>query len=169
MAATPEFRLIIKAIEKKATKESKANKKLFDRFKTNKPKGLDKAFKQANKEVFAKIDCLDCSNCCRVAKPVFNLKDARMLATHFEMTTDDFIKKYLKPDPIYEFFTKKDVCPFIGQDNKCSVYEYRPSGCRTYPPAKLRLSPEQLEVIHASIGICPAVSQMVEKIKEQFA
>jgi hypothetical protein len=41
-------------------------------------------------------------------------------------------------------------------------------GCRTYPPAKLRLSPEQLHVLYENIGICPAVSEMVDRIKERF-
>lgn len=169
MAATPEFQKIIKEIKAKAKREERENRKLFKRFKTDKPKGLDKAFQKENEKAFAQIDCLDCSNCCRIAQPVFEMKDIRMLAKHFEITTDAFIAKYLKKDKVYEYLTKKLSCPFIGDDNKCSVYEFRPSGCRTYPPAKLRLTPPQLDVLEGNIGICPAISKMVENIKIQFA
>lgn len=137
--------------------------------KTNKPKGLEKAFKLAHDDVFSRTRCLDCANCCRVAQPVFEKPDIRRISKHFGMTSAAFIKKYLKPDPDYEFFTKKLPCVFLNDDNKCSIYEVRPMGCRTYPPAKLRLSPEQLHVIYDNIGICPAVNGIVDKIREQFA
>lgn len=168
MAATPRFQKIIAAIKQKARSQRRSNKKLFDRFKTNKPKGLDKAFKAVNDEVFAHTNCLECANCCRIAQPVFESVDVRRIARHLGMTSDSFIKTYLKPDPEYEYFTKKLPCTFLGDDNKCTIYEVRPMGCRTYPPAKLRLSPEQLDVIYENIGICPAVSEMVDKIKVQF-
>jgi len=169
MAATPEYALKIAAIKLKAKAERRENKKLFDVFKTNKPKGLDRAFQQVNDEAFAHTNCLDCANCCRVAQPVFEKPDINRIARHMNMSSADFIKKYLKPEPDYGYFTKKLPCVFLGDDNKCSIYEVRPAGCRTYPPAKLRLSPEQLDVIHDNIGICPAVSTMVENIKIRFS
>ena len=84
------------------------------------------------------------------------------------MTEKDFIKKYLKPHPDYEYLIKTLPCAFLAPDNRCSIYEIRPTGCRTYPPAKLRLTDEQLDVLHDNIGICPAVNEMVDKIKETF-
>jgi hypothetical protein len=84
------------------------------------------------------------------------------------MTSESFIKKYLKPHPDYEYLTKKLPCSFLNDDNKCSIYEIRPAGCRTYPPAKLRLTPEQLVVLHENVGICPAVNEMVDRIKERL-
>ncbi|HUM45625.1 MAG TPA: YkgJ family cysteine cluster protein [Chitinophagales bacterium] len=168
MAATLKFKLLIEKVKLKAKIQRRSNKKLFERFKTDKPKGLDKAFKIANDEVFSRINCLDCANCCRIAQPVFETPDVNRIAKHFAMTPDAFIKKYLKADPEYEYFTKKLPCTFLGEDNKCTIYEVRPMGCRTYPPAKLRLSPEQLDVIYENIGICPATSEIVDKIKAQF-
>jgi len=168
MAATPEYLKLIEQVKQKAKVERRKNKKLFERFKTDKPKGLDKAFKRAHDEAFSHINCLDCANCCRIAQPVFETPDVNRISKHFGMTKKSFIKKYLKPVPEYEFFTKKLPCVFLGDDNKCTIYAVRPMGCRTYPPAKLRLSPEQLDVVYENIGICPAVSEMVGKISEQF-
>ena len=168
MAATPEYLQRIAAIKIKAKAEKRENKKLFDHFKNNKPKGLDKAFKHVNDEVFAHINCLECANCCRIAQPVFEKPDIKRISKHFGISSRAFVRKYLKPDPDYGYFTKKLPCVFLGDDNKCTIYEIRPMGCRTYPPAKLRLSPEQLDVLHDNIGICPAMSEMVDKIKERF-
>ena len=168
MAATAKYTKLIEEVKQKAKAQRRRNKKLFERFKTDKPKGLDKAFRQVNDEVFSRTHCLECANCCRVAQPVFETPDIERIARHFKMTPDAFVKKYLKPDPEYGYFTKKLPCVFLGDDNRCTIYEVRPIGCRTYPPARLCLSPEQLDVIYDNIGICPAVSEIVDKIKAQF-
>ena len=168
MSATPEYQQLIEEVKVKAKREQRENKKVFKRFKNDKPKGLDKAFKQVHDEVFCKTKCLDCANCCRVAQPVFEKPDISRIAKHFGITSKAFIKQYLKPDPDYGYFTKKLPCPFLADDNKCGIYEIRPAGCKTYPPAKLRLSPEQLDVLYDNIGICPAVNKMVDKIKMKF-
>ncbi|MBA3649523.1 MAG: YkgJ family cysteine cluster protein [Chitinophagales bacterium] len=169
MAASPEYQLILQQIQEKARKEKKENRVLFKRLKKSKPIGFDKAFKYYHDVAFSNTNCLECSNCCRIAQPVFDMKDIRRLSKHLLIGPREFIKKYLKKDPTYEYLTKTTPCPFIGDDNKCQVYEFRPSGCRTYPPAKLRQTPEQLDVIHDNIGICPAINKMVEKIKERFS
>ncbi|MBA2406607.1 MAG: YkgJ family cysteine cluster protein [Chitinophagales bacterium] len=168
MAATPAYSVLIEHVKKKAKVERQKNKKLFDRLKADKPRGVDKAFQQAHDDAFAHINCLECANCCRIAQPVFEKPDINRVSRHLGMKPERFIKKYLKPDPDYEYFTKKMPCVFLGDDNKCKIYEVRPMGCRTYPPAKLRLSPEQLHVLYENIGICPAVSEMVDRIKERF-
>jgi len=168
MAATPEFKQLIKTISRKAKAERKENKKFFAKLKKKKPAGLTKAFRQFNDEAFAHTNCMNCANCCRTALAVFEKPDIRRISRHFEMTEKDFIKKYLKPHPDYEYLIKTLPCPFLAEDNKCSIYEIRPTGCRTYPPARLQLSEEQLDVLHDNIEICPAVSEMVDKIKIKF-
>lgn len=168
MAATPEYQKACDDIRKKARREQRENKKLFDKFKKNKPRGLEKAFRQNHDEAFSHHRCMDCANCCRVAQPVFEKPDINRISKHFGMSSQAFVEKYLKPDPDYGYFTKTLPCPFLSEDNKCSIYEIRPLGCRTYPPARLRLSPEQLDVLYDNIGICPAVNDIVDKIKKQF-
>ena len=168
MATTPEYKQLIKTIVKKAKVEGKENKRFFHRLKKKKPAGLTKAFRTYHDEAFAHLNCLNCANCCRTALAVFEKPDIRRISKHFEMTEKDFIKKYLKPHPDYEYLIKTLPCPFLAEDNKCSIYEIRPTGCRTYPPARLQLSEEQLDVLHDNIEICPAVSEMVEKVKMKF-
>src|ERR1041385_9046672 len=97
MAATSEFRKLIRTISKKAKAEQKENKKFFTKLKKKKPSGLTKAFRQFNDEAFAHTNCMDCANCCRTAYAVFEKRDVKRISKHFGMTRKDFIKKYLKP------------------------------------------------------------------------
>ena len=168
MAASPEYLELIKSVKQKAKEQSKENKRFFNRLKRKKPSGLTKAFRQVNDEVFGRHDCTKCANCCRTSLAVFGPKDVRRISKHFSMDKKEFIKKYLTPHPDYDYLIKTLPCPFLSENNLCTIYEIRPEGCRTYPPAKLQLSDEQLDVLHDNVGICPAVSEMVDKIKENF-
>ena len=168
MAATPEYLELIKSVKNKARKESKENKKFFKKIKKKKPVGLTASFRRFNDEAFSHINCTNCANCCRTSLAVFEKPDVRRISKHFEMTEKEFVKKYLRPHPDYDYLIKTLPCPFLRDDNLCSIYEIRPAGCRTYPPAKLQLTDEQLDVIHDNVGICPAVSEMVDKIKAKF-
>ncbi|MCY7409114.1 MAG: YkgJ family cysteine cluster protein [Chitinophagales bacterium] len=169
MSTTPEFTKLIKATKAKAKKEQRKNKKFFNRIKKKKPAGLTKAFRETNDEVFKKIDCLDCSNCCKTSLAVFENPDVVRISKHFGMPKKDFIKKYLTPHPDYDYLIKILPCPFLASDNKCSIYAIRPAGCRTYPPFRLQLSDEQLDVIYDNLGICPAANEIVERVMTKFA
>jgi hypothetical protein len=168
MAATPEYQQLLKQIRKKAKKEAAQNRRFFRRIKKKKPAGLTKAFREGHDDAFRHINCMKCANCCRTSLAVFGEADVRRVSAHFSMTKKEFIKKYLRPHPDYDYLIKTLPCPFLREDNLCGIYEIRPEGCRTYPPAKLRLTDEQLDVLHDNIGICPAVSEMVENIKSRF-
>src|SRR5580765_7785132 len=103
MASTPEFKKLITAVSKKAKAERKENKRLFAKLKKKKPAGLTKAFRQYNDEAFSHLNCMNCANCCRTAYAVFEKPDVKRISKHFEMTQKDFVKKYLKPHPDYDY------------------------------------------------------------------
>jgi Fe-S-cluster containining protein len=168
MATSIEYQQLVSTAASKAKTEKKENKKFFSWLKKKKPAGLTKSLRTYHDEAFSHTKCLDCANCCKTALAVFEKPDIRRIARHFAISEKEFIKKYLKPHPDYEYLIKKLPCVFLSEDNKCTIYEIRPAGCRSYPPAKLQLSAEQLDVIHDNIGICPAVSEMVDKLKNQF-
>ena len=85
MAATPEYQQLIKTVKLKAKKESRTNKKFFNRIKKKKPAGLTKAFRQFNDEVFSHHNCMNCANCCRTSYAVFEKPDVKRISKHFEM------------------------------------------------------------------------------------
>ena len=68
-----------------------------------------------------------------------NEQEVLKLSAHLEMSYQDFGRKYLRYDADVERLalkdrtdTNDDSCVFL-EDNKCSVYEVRPTQCRTFP------------------------------------
>lgn len=168
MAPTRAYRNLLQQVARKAERLKKENRRFFRWLKKVRPRGFTRAFRQANDKAFADIECLSCANCCRTSMAVFEKPDIRRIARHLGMKQQAFIRKYLRPHPDYEYLIRKLPCAFLQDDNRCSIYAVRPAGCRTYPPARLRLTDEQLDVLHDNAGICPAVSRMLEEVKARF-
>ncbi|MCS6991826.1 MAG: YkgJ family cysteine cluster protein [Chitinophagales bacterium] len=169
MAPTPRYRAWLQRIRQKAEREKTDNRRFFRWLKKARPVGMTKFFRLAHQEAFADIDCLQCANCCRTALAVFEKPDIHRIAHHLGMSEEAFIKKYLRPHPDYEYLICQLPCPFLTPDNRCSIYAIRPTGCRTYPPARLRLTDEQLDVLHDNVHICPAVNRIVDRVKQHLA
>ncbi|MEY3851020.1 MAG: hypothetical protein RJA38_1461, partial [Bacteroidota bacterium] len=115
-----------------ARKNVKANKKLFNRLA--KKKKLDEVFHAMHEEIFAKTDCLTCANCCRTTSPIFRDVDIERIAKHLGMRVADFTAKYLHLDEDRDWVLNSSPCAFLNlEDNKCSIYDFRPKACREYP------------------------------------
>ncbi|MCS6916724.1 MAG: YkgJ family cysteine cluster protein [Chitinophagales bacterium] len=169
MAASSAYRSLLRRIAQQAERDKHRIRRFFRWLKKERPAGMTQSFRTAHDEAFAHIDCLQCANCCRTAMAVFEKPDIRRISRHFGMSQQEFIKKYLRPHPDYEYLIRKLPCAFLTDDNRCSIYAIRPTGCRTYPPARLRLTDEQLDVLYDNVHICPAVSRMVKRVQERFA
>ncbi len=147
------------------TKKSE-NKKFFDKLKKNPPKNLDQQFHQLHEEAFKKIDCLTCANCCKTTGPLFTQKDIERLSSHFKLKPSQFIEKHLHIDEDQDYVLNVLPCPFLGEDNYCSVYESRPNACREYPHTNQRKMHTILKETLNNIPVCPAVFEIVERMKE---
>jgi len=139
------------------------------RLKKQRPKDLDLQFARVHDEVFEEVDCLTCANCCKTTSPMFFEKDIERLAAHFRMKTGDFIKKYLFLDTDGIYALKKAPCPFLGADNYCSVYDYRPKACREYPHTNHRKMITKLNLALKNTEICPAVEHILERMEEHYS
>jgi Fe-S-cluster containining protein len=100
---------------------------------------LEKAEPQ-NEPWFAdglKFKCTGCGGCC-TGSPGYvflSLQDLENLSSHFQMTKEEFTKKYTRlVDGQYSLLEDPNNydCVFL-QDKKCTVYEARPIQCRTFP------------------------------------
>ncbi len=169
MAASAQYRWRIRKAERDAERLQSENKLFFRRLKQQKPRGLVVAFRTAHDRAFAHTDCLQCANCCRRSLAVFSRSDVRRAAKYLGLTSKEFIRCYLRYHPSYDFLIRKLPCPFLQADNRCAIYSVRPDGCRTYPPARLSLTPEQLDVLHDNAGICPAVGEMLAEVRKKFS
>lgn len=136
------------------------------RLKKAKPNTLDEHFHTLHEEVFEEINCLDCANCCKTTSPIFKTKDIERLAAHLRLKPIQFSDKYLRVDEDSDYVLKSSPCPFLGADNYCSVYDYRPEACREYPHTDRRKMHQVLDLAYKNTLICPAVQEIVERLKK---
>jgi Fe-S-cluster containining protein len=157
-----------KAILDKAEVEQAEIRKLFERIKKKKPRDLDAQVHSLHNKTFARIDCLDCANCCSTTSPIFRDIDIKRLAKHLKMKENNFISSYLKMDEESDYVLQKSPCSFLGNDNKCSVYEHRPLACREYPHTDRKNMIQILGITEKNTLICPAVATIIEELKKGY-
>jgi Fe-S-cluster containining protein len=82
-------------------------------------------------KILKKIKCKKCGWCCKNQSAMLTIEDVKRLMVHFKYTYDQFSEKYLNNDMKIPYL--KSPCPFLGNDNKCSIYNFRPKVCKVYP------------------------------------
>ncbi len=148
------------AFRLKAQQQKGETKKIFKDLKRRKPKELDQQFHQAHDAVFQKIECLKCANCCKTTGPLFTPSDIGRLAKHFRMKPMQFSETYLRRDEDGDMVLKSVPCPFLGDDNYCSVYDIRPKACREYPHTDHFKMHQILKLTEKNASLCPAVFEI---------
>ncbi len=118
---------------KLALQRQKEHKKFLDRLKAKPPKDLDYKAQEAHDEVFDKIDCLQCANCCKTTGPLFTEKDIERISKLIRLKAADFEEKFLRVDEDNDKVLQSLPCHFLNSDNTCSIYDDRPKACREFP------------------------------------
>lgn len=139
-------------------------KKTFRKWKQVKPKDLDQRFHELHKQAFKKVNCLECANCCKTTSPIFRDVDIKRIAKQLRLKEAPFIDKYLRLDEENDYVLQQSPCAFLGPDNACLIYEYRPLACREYPHTDRKNMFQILDLTLTNSLICPAVAQIVEEI-----
>jgi len=152
----------------KAKQHKKTTHKFLKRLKAKPPKNLDQEVNALDEEVFNKIDCLECANCCKTTSPVFKEKDIKRIAKLLGMKRNEFIDHYLQMDTDGAYILKQVPCPFLEEDNKCSIYPDRPEACASFPHTHRTKQRKLLDLTQENYTICPAVYQIVERLKTTF-
>lgn len=128
-------------------------------------KKLDALFHKEHDDAFDQIDCLDCANCCKTTSPIFRDRDIDRLAKHLRIKSSQLVEQHLHQDSDGDYVLNSTPCTFLNEDNTCSVYNFRPNACKEYPHTNRKKISQVLELTHKNTLICPAVEQIVEKIK----
>jgi Fe-S-cluster containining protein len=127
------------------------------------PLKLDDTGRSLSREIAAKIDCLECGNCCRTIQPHLTPDDVlrlRAAATGVEGGLVD------AGDGLQVF--QKMPCPLLD-GNKCTAYGQRPDDCRGYPHL------DKPDFLGGTIGFienygtCPIVFNTLNHLKTLFA
>jgi hypothetical protein len=116
---------------------------------------------------FSKIDCLACANCCKTTGPLFTDKDIVRISKHLRLKPQQFIETYLFIDEDNDYVLQQLPCPFLGQDNYCSIYDVRPKACSEFPHTNRKKFHQITTITLKNVSICPAAFQVVEAMKKQ--
>ena len=129
---------------------------------------LDTVVRETTEAVWQQIDCLTCGNCCRTLQIVVDDKDIRRLSARLKLSLRDFTQKYVAvaEDRVKHFI--HTPCAFLGDDNRCSVYEDRPQACRDFPYLHNIPFRTRTMVMVENLGTCPIVFNVWESLKERF-
>lgn len=146
----------------------KEHKKFLESLKTKPPRNLDYLVQETHEQVFEKIDCLQCANCCKTTGPLFTEKDIERIAKYLKMKVSDFEQKFLQTDEDQDKVLQNLPCWFLADDNTCSIYEVRPKACREFPHTDRKKIYQINHLTLKNTLICPAAYEFVEKMKENL-
>jgi uncharacterized protein len=158
--------LDLNAFHEKAHHQAKDNRKFLLGLKKKDPRKVDDVFHQLHDEVFEGVDCLTCANCCKTTSPIFYHTDIERVAKALRMKPGDFVEHYLRVDEDNDYVLKSSPCPFLDADNYCTVYESRPKACREYPHTNRKKMVQVMELTYKNTLVCPAVLEMVNRMKK---
>lgn len=146
---------------KKSAERQKEYKKFLHRADKNK---VLKQLPGLHEEAFSKIDCLQCASCCKNYSPRFKTPDIKRISRHLKMRESDFIETYLRVDEEGDFVVKSLPCPFLGDDNYCSIYDQRPSDCTRFPYTDEDVILKRQELTLKNSTFCPITYYVIERL-----
>ena len=152
-------------VKAQTDKQQAENKKFLLSLKKKNPRKLDDVVHVLHNEAFEHIDCLACANCCKTTSPIFYPTDIERVAQALRMKPGDFIQRYLRIDEDKDFVLQQAPCPFLDNENYCSIYESRPKACREYPHTDRKKVVQIMELTYRNTLVCPAVLHITEKLK----
>jgi len=156
----------LEALKAKALQQRKANKKLLAKLKKQKnQRQVDAQIHDLHDEAFSHIDCLECANCCKTTGPLFTDKDIQRISAKMKMKEVDFIAQYLRVDEDNDHVLKTVPCVFLGEDNYCSIYDYRPKACREFPHTNRVKQSQIFNLTLKNAEVCPAVFEILVRLK----
>ena len=151
-----------------ALQKQKDHKKFLDSLKKKPPKNLDYVVQETHDQVFEKIDCLKCANCCKTTGPLFTPKDIERIAKHLKMKTADFEEKFLQSDEDQDQVLQNLPCLFLNDDHTCSIYDVRPKACREFPHTDRKKIYQINNLTLKNTVVCPAAFEFVERLKKNL-
>jgi Fe-S-cluster containining protein len=162
------FFMDLNEFNNKARFQKKENESFFRRLKNKPPKNIDELFHSAHDAVFENTDCLNCANCCKTTSPIFYQRDIERAAKALKLKPGIFIEKYLKVDEDQDFVLQKAPCPFLNEDNFCSIYNDRPTACREYPHTNRKKMHQILNLTFKNTLVCPAVLKITDELRKKL-
>ena len=137
-------------------------KSIFKKLQSQKK--VHKEAQQIHEEVFEEIDCLECANCCTTIPPIISKRDEKRIAAHLNISTEKFKNTYIRVDEDGDAVLNSIPCTFLEEDNKCRIYEVRPTACRQYPHTGEMEFYKNLSLHKRNVKYCPALLEIVTRL-----
>lgn len=132
-------------------------------------KKLDRLFYELHEKEFTVIDCLQCGKCCTGLGPLLTDKDISRLSEYLKIKPSEFTQKFLMIDEDNDYVFKSMPCPFIAEDNFCTVYDSRPVACRDYPHTNRKNIRGILHLCIKNAETCPVVENIFEELEKRVS
>lgn len=149
--------------QKKAASQIKNYSNFLKR--ANKSKVLRK-LPDLHEKAFSKINCLNCAACCKNYSPRFKTPDIKRISKHLKIRESVLIDNYLKLDEEGDYVVKNTPCPFLETDNRCRIYDVRPSDCERFPYTDEDVLLARPRITLKNASFCPAVFDVMEALLE---
>jgi len=146
--------------------KKRENDRFFRLLAKKDPGKLDEAFRNLHEAVFSEINCLECANCCKSLGPRITDADVRRISGFLKIRPSELTENHLRIDEDNDYVFRQMPCPFLDNENYCKIYESRPRACRDYPHTNSRRMKQILPITLKNISICPAVFEIVERMKK---
>ena len=119
-----------------------------------------------HEKVFQEMDCLMCANCCKSIPPMLSSRDIKRISRRLSMSPKEFSLKYTIVDEDGDTVISSSPCPFLQSDNKCSIYEDRPSACRLYPHSGEQMFLQNLSHHKRNMKYCPGLMEIMRRLAD---
>ena len=119
-----------------------------------------------HEEAITSVNCTQCANCCKSYSPRFKTPDIKRIARHLRMKEGEFIEKFLKLDEEGDYVVKSSPCPFLDEQNLCSIYDERPSDCARFPYTNEDVMIKRQSLTLKNSTFCPIVYHVLERLLE---
>ncbi len=156
----------LESFGQKAQEKHSEQLSILKQLRKKPPKNLDYLMQDIHDEVFDKIDCLTCANCCKTTGPLFRSKDIERISKSLRIKPSDFVANHLKLDEDQDYVLQSLPCPFLDADNYCLIYDNRPKACREFPHIDRKKFHQINSLTIKNCKICPAAFQAVERLGE---
>ncbi len=131
-------------------------------------KELDAEVSEITEDVWSRIDCTQCAYCCKTMQIEVNAADIARLANHLGMSVKAFTQRYLQIAEDNAKIMNSLPCPFLGEDNRCMVYEQRPEACREFPFLHKPDFRSRSLLMLANLEVCPITFNVWQELKARY-
>lgn len=161
---------ILQDWKENAAKDEHANARFLRSLKmVANPERVDAFAADVHAEAFDRIDCTRCANCCKTLPPGVSAEDIRIISEQLGLSGETFIATYLAVDPDEGGYRMKVTpCPFLGKDDRCTIYDVRPEACRQFPHTNKQHFTSRVYQHASNTLACPAVYYIVEEMRHRW-